>query len=189
MREKLNKIFAIVFVALVLPLMLIPKQVVVKTTDSTFVKNFFSDNDNIYLKITDFRAILNGKLVYNEREDKYIIKYNNKKLGIFPESPFISVNGEVRKLRNNVLRDYTECLIPLISNIDVISKLINKRIIYDSKNNVLKIFDSLYDIIGLKFENGKNRTIISFDLAPIIKYKYKMKGRYFNVYFYTKSIN
>ncbi len=189
LKEKLNRLFAIVFIALVLPLMLLPKQVVVKTADSTFVKNFFSDNDNIYLKTTDFSAILNGKLVYNEREDKYVIKYNNKKLGVFPESPFISVNGEVRKLRNNVLRDDTECLIPLISNIDVISKLINKRIIYDSKNNVLKIFDSLYDIIGLKLENAKNSTIISFDLAPIIKYKYKMKGRYFNVYFYTKSIN
>ncbi len=189
LKEKINKLFTILLIALILPLILLPKQVIVKTADSTFVKNFFSDNENIYLNITDLSAIINGKLVYNARKDQYIIKFNNKKLGIFPESPFISVNKEVRKLRNDVLRDYTECLIPLTSNIDVISRLINKRILYDRINNVLKIFNSLYDIIGLKLENNENSTIISFDLAPLIKYEYKKKGSYFNVYFYTKFIN
>ncbi len=189
-RETLSvKIVKSFVLILLFPILLFPSNLVVRTMDSTFVLNSYDDGENIYIGVRDFTKLMGGKLFYDSLRDIYVIKDKSRTVKILPESPYFTLNGHIKKFSADALRDIDGCLIPMVSNLSLVSSLVNKRLVYNKSNNSIDIYSNLYDIMDFKVRRTKDRTLVAFTLSRPVKYKYKKRGNKIRVYFYSNLID
>ncbi|GEM_PF-926591 len=178
----------IVFIIL-FPLLLFSSSIVFRTMDSTFVVNSYNDGDNIYIGVKDFTRLLNGKLLYDVDRDEYIVKKENLHMKILPESPYYLLNGKIEKIRGDFLRDIDGCLIPVTPNLNRISSIMSKRLVYNKSRNSIDVYNNLYDVMDFDVRKNNDRTVVMFTLSRPVKYKYKKSKNSIKIYFYTKLLN
>lgn len=183
------KIIRTILFVVLFPVFLFPSSVVFRTMDSTFVLNCYNDGDNIYIGVKDFTRLLNGKLLYDASRDEYIVKKDELKMKILPESPYYLLNGKIKKSRGDFLRDIDGCLIPVTPNLNRISSIMSRRLVYNKNKNRIDIYNNLYDVMDFNVRKNSDQTIVLFALSHPVKYKYKKSKNKIKIYFYTKLIN
>ena len=120
-----------------------------------------------YISVNDFANLFNAHIYFNVQNKKVIVSLEERSIEVTAFNPLISIDHVIYQLPLNTEYKDQKVYLPLSYFLNIINRVFEGQIEYDSNNEVLKILDPMYgnvsSISSIQIEEKTNGTLIKIN--------------------------